>query len=106
MATTTASASKEVSVVWTRKVSVSHDREDSCADDDAHSCVGALALEHGDDVVGGAVAEELAEGLFVIGDSVLLDHGDDVCGCEAGERGFGEVRIFGEKIFRAACGCW
>jgi hypothetical protein len=33
---------------------------------------------------------------------VLLDHGDDVCGCEAGERGFCEVRIFGEKIFRAA----
>ena len=32
---------------------------------------------------------------------MLLDHGDDVCGCEAGEGGFCEVRIFGEKVFRA-----
>jgi hypothetical protein len=33
---------------------------------------------------------------------VLLDHGDDVYRCEASQRGFCEVRIFGEKIFRAA----
>jgi hypothetical protein len=33
---------------------------------------------------------------------VLLDHGDDVCWCETGKRGFCEVRVFGEKIFRAA----
>jgi hypothetical protein len=32
----------------------------------------------------GAIAEELAEGFFVIANSVLLDHGDDVCRCEAG----------------------
>ena len=48
------------------KVSVAHDGENSCADDDADSCVCTLALEHGDDVVGGAVAEELSECLFVV----------------------------------------
>lgn len=38
----------------------------------------------------------------MVADSVFLDQGDDVCRCEAGERGFGEVRVFGEEIFRAA----
>ena len=52
--------------------------------------------------MGGAVAEELAEGLLVIGDAVLLDQSDDVCGSEAGERGFGEVRVGGEEVFGAA----
>ncbi len=101
MATTTASASKVAVCCLDSKVSVSHDREDSRADDQTYSCVCTLALQHGDDVVGGAVAEELSEGLFVVADSMSLDHGDDVCGCEAGEGGFGEVRIFGEKIFGA-----
>ena len=69
------------------------------------SRLGAFALQHGDDVEGGAVAEELAEGLFVIADAVVLDHGDDVCRGEAREGGLCEVRVFGEKVFGAACGC-
>ena len=62
---------------------------------------GALALEHGDDVVGGAVAEELAEGFFVVGDAVLFDEGDDVGWGVAGEGGLGEVGVFGEEVFGA-----
>jgi hypothetical protein len=84
------------------KVSVSHDRENSRADDHTHSCVRTFALQHCHEVVGGAVAEELSEGLFVIANAVLLDHGDDVCWYEAGQRGFYEVRVFREKVFRAA----
>ena len=42
--------------------------------------LGAFAFEHGEDVLGGAVAEELAEGFFVVGDVVLFYEGDDVGG--------------------------
>jgi len=37
----------------------------------------------------------------VVADSVFLDEGDDIGWCETGERGFGEVRVLREKIFRA-----
>ena len=37
----------------------------------------------------------------MVADSVAFNHGDNVCGCEAGECGFCEVGIFGEKIFGA-----
>ncbi len=60
---------------------------------------GALALEEGDDVLGGAVAEELAEGLLVPGDAVMLDEGEEVLRGVAGEGGAGEVRIGGEEVF-------
>ncbi len=42
-----------------------------------------------------------AEGLFVVGDTVLPDQGDEVGGGEAGERGFGEVGVLGEEVFGA-----
>ncbi len=62
----------------------------------------AFALEHGGDVVGGAVAEELAEGLFVIGNSMRFDETDEIGGRVAGERGFAEMGIGGEEVFGAA----
>ena len=63
---------------------------------------GCFGEQHVEDVVGGAVAEELAEGLFVPGDAVFFDESDEVGGRVAGERGLGEVGIGGEEIFRAA----
>jgi hypothetical protein len=77
------------------------DGVDGGSGEDAHACVLALALEHGDDLLRGAVAEELAEGLLVVLDAVLLDEGNDVGGSEAGEGGFGEVRVGGEEVFGA-----
>ena len=62
---------------------------------------GALALEHGDDGLGGVVAEELAEGFFVVGDAVLFDEGDDVGWGVAGECGLCEVGVLGEEVFGA-----
>ena len=50
--------------------------------------------------MGGAVAEELAEGFFVVGDAVLLDQGDEVVRGVAGEGGLGEVGVGGEEVFR------
>ncbi len=60
---------------------------------------GALARKEVDNVAGGAVAEELAEGLFVVGNAVALDEGDEVLGDVAGEGGAGEVGVFGEEVF-------
>ena len=51
--------------------------------------------------MGGAVAEELAEGFLVVGDAVLLDQGDEVGGRVAGERGLGEVGVGGEEVIGA-----
>ena len=55
---------------------------------------GALAGQQVDEIAGGAVAEELAEGFFVIRDAVPFDERDHVGGGEAGEGGAGEVRVF------------
>ena len=63
--------------------------------------LGTLAFEHGDDVVGGAVAEELAEGLLVVGNAVLVDEGDEVGGGVAAEGGLGEVGVVGEEVLGA-----
>jgi hypothetical protein len=51
--------------------------------------------------VGGAIAEELAEGFLVVRDVVLLDEGEEVLRGVAREGGFGEVRVGGEKVFGA-----
>jgi hypothetical protein len=53
---------------------------DFCAEECADFGLGALVLEHGEDVLCGAVAEELAEGFLVVGDVVLFYEGDDVGG--------------------------
>lgn len=60
---------------------------------------GTFALEHGDDVVSGAVAEELAEGFFVIADVMLFNERDELRWGEAGECGLGEVGVVGEEVF-------
>ena len=75
--------------------------EDACGELNVGVGGGALGEEHVEDVVGGAVAEELAEGFFVPGDAVFFDEGEEVLRGEAGERGFGKVRVGGEEVFRA-----
>ncbi len=60
---------------------------------------GAFGEEQRDDVAGAAVAEELAEGFFVVGDAVLLDERDEVLRGIAREGRTGEVRVFGEIVF-------
>jgi hypothetical protein len=52
---------------------------------DADVGVAALAEEHVYDLAGGAVAEELAELLFVVGDAVGFDEVDEVLGGVAGK---------------------
>ena len=47
-----------------------------------------------------AVAEKLAQRLFVIGDAVQLDKADEIRGRVANQRRFGKMRIRGEKIVR------
>jgi hypothetical protein len=41
----------------------------------------------------------LAEGLFVVGNSVFLDQRDEIGWGVTGEGGLGEMRIFGEEVF-------
>ena len=67
---------------------------------------GAFGEEQVEDVVGGAVAEELAEGLFVPGDAVFGDEREEVLRGVAGERGVGKVRVGGEEVFRRWCCDW
>jgi len=73
--------------------------EDAGFEFDRYVCVGALAQQQVEDVVSGAVAEELPEGFFVVADAVLFDERDEVLRGVAGERGAGEVRVFGEEVF-------
>ena len=76
------------------------DGEDAGCELDVGVDAGALGEQHVEDVVGGAVAEELAEGLLVVGDAVLFYQGDEVVRSETCERGFGEVGVGGEEVFR------
>ena len=76
------------------------DGEDVGGKLDAGVGFGALAEEHVEDVVGGSVAEELAEGFLVIGDTVLFYQGDEVLRVVASEGGLGEVGVGGEEVFR------
>ena len=76
------------------------DAQDAGRELNAGVGLGAFREQEIEDVVGGAVAEELAEGLLVVGDAVSLDEGDEVARGEAGERGLGEVGVGGEEVFR------
>ena len=60
-----------------------------------------FGLEKRGDIGGGTIAEKLAEGFFVTRDVVLFDECEEISGGVAGQRGFGEVRISGMKIFRS-----
>ena len=70
---------------------------DVLIEDNANAGVSALRFQHVHDVASGAVAEELAQCLLVIGDAVLLDQCDEVMRRVSGKRGAGEVRIRGEE---------
>jgi hypothetical protein len=48
------------------------------------------------------VAEELAKSFLVPGDAMFFEECKKTCGRETGERGFGEVGIGGDKVFRGA----
>src|SRR5713226_6478858 len=48
------------------------------------------------------VAEELPERFFVIGNAMLFDQRDEIRGRVAGQRGFREVFVGGNEIFRLA----
>ena len=48
------------------------------SEEHVHAGGAAFVGEHGDDLLGGVIAEELAGRLFVIRDAVLLDKRDEV----------------------------
>ena len=58
----------------------------------------AFGFQQVDDPMRPIVAEKLAGCFFVIGDAVLLDQLDDVERGEPAERGFAEVRVFGQIV--------
>jgi len=58
----------------------------------------ALGEQHVEDVVRGAVAEELAKGLLVPGNAETLDQLEKVPRLVEGERGLGEVGILREEV--------
>ncbi len=49
--------------------------------------------QHGDDLPGAVVTEQLAQGLLMPGDAVALDQGDEVGGCVPLESGYAEARV-------------
>ena len=59
-------------------------------------------FEHPQDVLRGAVAEELTQGLFVIRNVMLLHQRDKIRRRVPDQRGFYEVRICRDKVFRLA----
>jgi hypothetical protein len=79
---------------------VAADFADFGIDDDFYIGIAAFGFEHGDDLRGGIVAEELPKGFFVVGNSVLFHESDEIGGVVAGESGLGEVRIFGKEMLR------
>ena len=76
------------------------DGQDAGCELDAYAGGRAFGQQQVEDVVGGAVAKELAKGLLVPGDAVRFDHGEEVLRGEAGEGGLGKVRVGGEEVFR------
>ena len=71
------------------------DLADVLIENDANAGRTALRFEHRNDIACGAIAEELAQGLLVIGDVMPLDQCDEVVRRVAGERRAGEMRIGG-----------
>jgi hypothetical protein len=61
--------------------------------------IAAFGFQHIRDVLRGAVAEELAELLFVVANAVLFDERDEIGGGTAGEGGFREVFVGADEIF-------
>jgi len=67
-----------------------------------HSRRPALRFQQVDDVLRGAVAEELPEGLFVIGNAMFFDERDEIRRRVAGQRGLGEVFVPGDELLGLA----
>jgi len=59
----------------------------------------ALGQQHGDDLLGRAVAEQLAELLLVVGDAMLADGLEEVLRREARQRRAAEMRVVGKVVF-------
>lgn len=64
--------------------------------------LGHFSKKHIYDLRGLAIAEELAERFFMIGDAVFCDQLDKVPLGVAGQRGFGEMRVFAEEVLGRA----
>jgi hypothetical protein len=73
---------------------------DSATENYFYSGGAAFGFEHFQDVLRGAVAEELAQRFLVIGNAMFLDQGDEIRRRESGQCGFREVRICRNEMFR------
>ncbi len=62
----------------------------------------AFRFQQVDDVLSGAVAKELPESLFVIGNAMFFDERDEIRRRVPRQRGFGEVLVCGDEIFGLA----
>jgi len=67
-----------------------------------YSCSPALGFEQFHNILGGTVAEKLAERLLVIRNVVSFNQRDEVGRFVPGQSGFGEVGICGIEVFRPA----
>ena len=59
-----------------------------------------LLHQHGDDLFGGAIAKQLAQGLFMPGDAVPVDQRDKIPLAIAGQGGFAEMRVPRQVVLR------
>ena len=75
---------------------------DAGSQKDADVSQPALFQQHGQNVVGRAIAEELTHGFFVIRDAISFDQLDKIRGRVARERRLREMRIRGKKVIRTA----
>ncbi len=73
------------------------DAAHAAAGPDGGAGIAQVVGQHVDDLGGGAIAEELAQGLFVKGDAALPDPLDEHFGRVAGEGGKGEARVLAEE---------
>ena len=78
------------------------DRGDPAAEPQINPGGLAFGQQHGDDLVRRTVAEQLPEGLLVIGDAVFLDQGDEILRGIAGQRRAAEMGIARQEAFRRA----
>jgi len=74
---------------------------DPCVKQDFDVGGSAFLLEHGDDVIRRAIAEQLAELFFVVWDAVLFDQFQESIGAVTSKGRFGEVGIPGDEVVRA-----
>ena len=77
---------------------VAADGGDGCVWKHVNTGFGTFAHQEVDDLLRGAIAEELTQSFFVISDAVALDEAEEVGRRVAREGRFCEVRICGEEI--------